>query len=740
MIFRITLNSTEKGAFILPYDPVGWKNIEAVLKRSPQYHGIFYELMAQFEFKCSSGKEYIDDGIFLYGIDWVCSIKIEISCSQGGGSAESLDYSIDYSDDYGSMISGSTAPVFETLFEGTLRLDTYAQTDESTFVDLIQSDFVQKVINRLETKVNIDSLESLDGDTLTQIAGVPYSLTLPSKSIRYGSQLVLSEDAQASPFSVNGNRVYIYHPFEIVYNDLDFNPPIPILEVNNSLIYQPSGLFTAPFTGAYNFNYSLIGGLFIENFDGVPVTYTIQLKYGVNQTGGASTQIGSNFGGIISGPGSATYPFSFSSALSLSLNQGDVFQFYFLIQTGTGNTIITCQYTTADFGSYIDTTTSSTTTDAYYIHEACAAIAQRITGQEDAFRSELLGRKNSQPNSYSANGCFSFTAITGGKKIRNIPDKSDLSISMSEMFKTINSINNAGLGFEKIDDSYVIRIEGKEYFYSTDAVIQLSNCPKIKRSVAKEFYISDIYIGYEKWESEEVNGLDEFNAKHEYNTGIKALESRLELFSPFIASSYAFEFTRRKQYVDFPNVDWKYDNDTFIACLNRSVDGSGNPNNLSTVEKDENYSQINNIFSPESTYNYRISPARNLLRHIKSIAGGLIKYPLRAIRFVYGEGNYLAQTEFTSDSCPGNFENELLSENQDITVEESGETAIWEPEYLEFQYPITFAQYLLVKANPKACIEVSDTESDFEKAFIIDFRYRPVTGLTTFKLLKAYAG
>ena len=146
MIFRFVLNSEQYGALILPNEPVGWKDIELMLKRSLEYHGVFYEAMAPIDFKCGSGKEYIDKAFDELGPDAIVSLTIYVSCSTGGQSVESPDYSIDYSDDYGSMVSGSAAPIFESIFEGVLEFKNYSKTSESTSVSLVQSDFISNVL------------------------------------------------------------------------------------------------------------------------------------------------------------------------------------------------------------------------------------------------------------------------------------------------------------------------------------------------------------------------------------------------------------------------------------------------------------------------------------------------------------------------------------------------------------------------------------------------------------------
>jgi len=743
MRFRYTLSSTYSGSLVLTKDPKGWESMETIIKRGAQYHGTFYETMVQLQFTCGAGKEYIDNIYEAYGVDALVNILIEINCGGGVGSIDAPDYSDDYSDDYGSIITGSGAAVYETFFEGTLDFSKYNKTTRSTFVDLLQSDFIQKTINRFETKVELTKDEDLDGNTLTQLA--LSTITLPSKTIQYGTSLELDETAQADTIdfpdiSDSYATFYIYHPFGIIFDDLGAFPITPVIESFDSVTQHPQALFIAPFTGTYNISYSFIGSMTIQHYDDSTVTYVFELKYGVSETGGGSTVIGSSFGQIFTPNSTHTLDFSFTGNLTVNMVEGDEFQFYFRNSSGASFHIdFHLDYTTCDFNANINTETVASDCDTFLVHEAGAAIAQRITGLEDCFRSDLLGRTNSMPNDYVDNGCMSFMAITCGKKIRRMPTaKSPIFMSMAEYFNTINAIGNVGLGFEKIGTQYYIRIEEKEYFYSLTSLMQCPYANEIKTTVAKDYFVSDIEIGYDKWENEEVNGLDEFNTKQNYNTGIKSIESRRLLLSPLIASAYAIEFTRRKKYSNFPNLDWKYDNDNFIICLNRSVDAYNNPTDLDTVELDENYSQINNVLDSETGYNYRISPKRNLLRHLSVINGSLTKYVNRLIKFVYGEGNYFMSSEFTADTCAGNFDNELLEEDQDIDSTAVGIDPIWIPEYIEFEYPMGFSTFLTIKNSPYGCIEVSNSDTGFVKGYIIELRYKPVGGMASFKLLRAF--
>lgn len=392
-----------------------------------------------------------------------------------------------------------------------------------------------------------------------------------------------------------------------------------------------------------------------------------------------------------------------------------------------------------------ESTTPATTAKAFAIFEAAAQIARVITDQIDSFRSNYFGRKNSEPFAYLGNGCGSFGAITNGFMLRGYPTTGDksrvISLSLNEFFRGLNPIYNLGMGIEKTGAHYHIVIEPKNYFYDSSIILlTISNVPDIKRSEAAAYYYSLINNGYEKWETEFLNGLDEFNSKRQFSTGVKSISNDLTLVSNLIAAGYRIEVTRRNRFRDTSTEDSEYDEDNIIVALNRSVSGLNVPTMLNVAEKNENFSVVNNVFSPETSYNLRLSPVRNLLRWSPVIDAGLTKYVGREIKFTSGEGNYKMSSELASDVCPGRWNNNLIAENENIIwddVDNSDSDPIWLPEIIEFQYPLTLAQWESISANPKGVFEVSGSTNDYIKGFILELKYKP-DDVSDFKLLRAF--
>lgn len=738
MVFRYTLYNSIKGTSVLSKEPKGWDEQEILLKRDPKYHGLFRDVTIKLAFYTLAGKEYIDDVYETQGINAEITIDIDIDCNGSG--------------------------TYENLYKGKLKLsswDTYGETgqrDSFTSVDVIEIGIIQTVKDRLSTKVNLSTLETLNETPLTAFTYGPYDLNLHSKGIVKKFDLEMDSGAWGETNTGYGSAtsgLFCEFPLELSPIDevADSDEGLATQVMSSPfLCHQPAAttvqylyLNGSASSNTINVAYNFVGT--ISETNAQARSYQLLIRYKVNGVfyGTASTTIQSYAAQALVGGVPYSEPINISGTISVPVPSGDSFflfaEFNGFAQAPAGNSLVDFNFSTCEVNITTETTTAATTCKAFAIHEAGARVSQVITDQTDAFRSDFFGRKNSQPVTYSSNGCGSFGAITSGLQIRKFPivDK-PVYLSMEEFYEGLNAIYNLGLGVEEGGSGYVIRIEPKEYFYSTDVLFQIPNIPGLKRFVTEAYYYNRFEVGYNKWEIELVNGLDEPNSKRHYSLNL-SIGNTLSAYSKLVASGYALEAARRKQYVDELSTDYEYDNENFIICLNRSVDGSSIPTDLDTAEKNENFLTVSNINSPSTAYNLRISPTRNALRWNNILSAGLIKYPASNLKFTYGEGNYKMESQFTSDVCEGNYNNANLVENQDIQWDgaNTNNTPLWIPETYEFDYPLSFEQYKSIKSNPTKCLEISPSGTNFIKAYIIEIRYKPSNGMASFKLLRANA-
>ncbi len=374
------------------------------------------------------------------------------------------------------------------------------------------------------------------------------------------------------------------------------------------------------------------------------------------------------------------------------------------------------------------TTFKETTTKTYLIHDIFSIICDSITGKDNSFYSEFLGNVNTQFRNYTENGEFSFYAVSSGYDLREI-DR-DFSMSFNEAYEWLNAITPLCISFETIDLNQVVRIEPIEYAYNPTTLTTLST-RFINRRKDKNAFFNVIKSGYDVWEAENVNGLNEPNSRREYSTTLRSIGKDYKIRSGFIAASQVMEVTRRKS--EEKTTDFQFDKNIFIYALKRTLVNDV-PVALNELENNENYASVLNLPEPNTAINLRLSPAMNVLRHGSVINSGLIKYPGTPYKLTEGQGNDKMQTQ-TNETFRGDFNNQTLSENQDILwsyAEKTESNPLFSGDLIEFQSPLTFAQLVNLKdevtrdangvLNKHKAIEVTDGETT-KKGWIIDLSY-----------------
>lgn len=797
MRLRYTLNNAIEGQHITTYSPKGWEDTEIVLQRHDQYDGVFKDFTIKVDFFCGAGKEYIDNIYDTQGIEAEVNILIEIDCEESG------DY--------------------DTLYEGILMMKTYEKIQaapEYTRVNLMQSGIIQTVLNRLETKVNLSALETLDGEPLTAFDFGPYEITLHSKMITKVSNLNFvesfpdpetplgwtlegSDTDNVDVFDGSGDRVLTHSFSQTII------PEVAVLNEVLGLTGAASSLIRSnDFPGD---NQQIQGDNLYEVVNTLPETFIVsgKLRFGVRVdfdwiTGTAGIynmaaeispklymQVGSEIRlletkSTISGssvidsvadptpPTSEVIPltelsFEFEETFT-EISNDSVIRVYLKFDStrsaerpsgfGQSYNINMTQYSffhqdyTAYEKSFIKVEQRSITADStgygFPVHEAGAQISRVITGQPDPFRSSFYGRKNSQPYAYDSNGCGSFISFMNGLQLRGFPiATSPVYMSMKDYIDGLRPLHNIGLGIKYDNGNHYILVEEKGFFYREEVVLTLNYITNFKTTIDEKKFFNLVNIGYSEWEKEGTNGLDEYNSKRQFALKNKQAGATLDLISPFVASPYSLELTRRKQHKDYPTEDTTYDNNIFIICLNRSVDGSGIPVNLDIAERDENFTNVQNILSPETTYNIRISPSRILRKHFNVISTSVIKSnaTLKDIKFTYGEGNYRMISKGEDPCDPGN--QAEINEGADVEVHVPNGAYNYRPiitgELDSFEKNMSKADYDLLNAvdadgvpNYYKQLQYSISDSVFYKGYIKEIRYSPIKGIASFKMYRAY--
>jgi len=264
----------------------------------------------------------------------------------------------------------------------------------------------------------------------------------------------------------------------------------------------------------------------------------------------------------------------------ISLERGEYLFFVVggLIAFNTANLETGDAYKITVTAGSIEATTMSyskpTPAKIFLVNESFSRIAEGITDDKIRAFSEYFGRKDSKPYAVTTDGCGSLEAITNGLFLRDIVKKDDndvvFSQSLKDMWDGLEPIHHIGCGIEddpRRNGFKCLRIEPWKYFYSNDIILVLDGVDQIGKEVQESEHYSTFTFGYDKYEAEEFNGLDEFLTQRFFRTTLTQIKAELSKLSKMIASGYAIEITKRKGNKD--SKDWRFDNETFIICLKR---------------------------------------------------------------------------------------------------------------------------------------------------------------------------
>lgn len=419
-------------------------------------------------------------------------------------------------------------------------------------------------------------------------------------------------------------------------------------------------------------------------------------------------------------PFSGTFDVSFSGSIVLPPGQG--FYVYLYCDTTPALALDPSGTITFDKETYININANKScpATEAVVslIHETASRITEAITDRCLTVKSDYYGRTDSEPYAATADGCGSLRVLSSGLRIRQAENPVHF-MSLKDLFEGLNPIDNIGMGIE----TDFLRIEPVEYFYQNVEIMRMLSIPKAQNALDDSEAYSIIKVGYKKWETEGVNGLDEFNSNKEFRTSLKNISNPLDITSAFIAGGYPIELTRQQSFADSGGADTKYDNDNFIVCVQREAYGY-------SVEQG-NIINGANMYSPATAYNWRIRPFYNLMRWWKSIAQSYANLVNTTSKFIFsaGTGNLEAEGELTvGDPCK--LEAGVKSENDDLLRTDFGvtPTPIWKPETIQYTYPLSVKDFNLIKANPYGYILLQCGTGENVKAFITNLLYKPAKG------------
>lgn len=701
--FRFSLIDDDFGTLVFGSDMVkNWKDIKPSLIRNDTLRGVVSEYTNTFYF-VKDARNRIRDIEERYGLDAIVYLKIEIGNESGHkGSFKQI----------GSELKANFSK-------------TYTIDETSVKLSFSPSSFQELILSRIDLNVNHNTLKSIDDVEFQGIENNRVDVLYHTREIvetgTYKSGLNYESIQSSNKF------LYVFPSLDIEAQDSD------TFQSSFSQIYASSG--GVDLTGFEegsvirksqndrSFKFKLEGSITLysqgaENSRNVNLTL-LKLDEFDNYIFGASVQCSDIYSMLSTQPRQLIIPYS---EVDVSLKKGESLMIAIFVGTSVGANPVTTFIEASSLSLTIESVVIDAPTPGkgVLIHDAFKRNLQIITGFNEPFYSKLYGR---QSQGYERNGEHSGTLIASGLMIRNFPYvKSKLNTSLKDLFQSTNAIYNtvASIKGDKLC------IEKYEDVFDLNHSIVVEDVKDILMELVDKQHFLKIVTGCKDYEYEEINGINSFNASREYACPLSSATETLNNESIYRFDDYGIEFARRKKYDSSQTTDTRYDEDNFLIRAYETL-----PNNFN-CERDEDFSLIEGIYSPSTSYNLKISPARNLIRWGNVIMSGLNKKTSGYLKFIKGDKNTNLKTQLNS-------ENVAVSEGKDIDINILKKPVAL-PYFISFSSKLSVDEYNNILNNPNKTIKLILKSSENKVnlyGFIESAEYSIATGECSFKLLRA---
>jgi len=656
---------------IIAKEPIEWKSDDVEFARHERYKGMFIDMSGTLTF-VDDAADYLRMAKETFGIQ----AKVQI-------------------------IKEERHPVTDRWIKGDLMdldMSTYEDVDSKFSIKILTSGLYELLKAREEDKVELERDRSLDGKLIPALNTITLPLTprrifLFSKLVNRNQNLYNTFDRDLAPplnIEINSDQERVMGVELNSMGSIGLTSP---LQAQQFFYFRNDRLKTLKISVDWQ------GRISFGPLPSTNQTVTVSIMVATYNNGDVNFQYYIDLATFNGNGSQSPQLFEFQTANAIPVLLAENQCLAFVIKTTTtlpDNVQRNYQTFKADIVIEEDSFFEPTTSKVILTHEMGNQFARIITGRNDAFYSEAMGRTDIPGFGYTADGPAALTAFTHGMWVRGF-DRSPaddlnnkykaITASFKDWFDSESMTWNLGLGIEKIGFKERIRIEEASYFFSKNITIRLPMAiTNVKEYFDVKSFISSIDVGYSKGgEYEEAMGLDEYNAKSSFGTFITRVLNVLNLVNPFRADSYGLEFARRKPRINYPTEDTKYDQDIFKLDLKRFVNSF-----KQRLWQDDFENEPTGVYSPETATNLRFSPVNTMLRHGWSIAAGLLKYPNESIRYKESTANSKLKTkrpghpEFAEN---GSFKNSLL------------QRARFTNEWIEFDHPVDFELMQQIKGR-----------------------------------------
>ena len=550
---RFYLTTSTASAFQIK-ELVGWDSLNFVHKRDLSYHGFNYE--------------FTDENVTV-GFD-----------TEAGMEAVEAEYALNGNDGFvllEKVLMYAPAPGGKIVeYAGRLNLNTRKREKYYTTATVERQSLHQSIQSRLSTKLNLSESVTLD-----EAAMSPPPLQrcyLPSRSItqHFHSAVDMYEEVFFSKpkdgdlwvhfntANPNPNQISKTYPKQLNVSEKD-----PLAYDEFLFKFDAAGQYTIEVELDYQIYFKIhprlisIGKKITGYTTGAVLLFRRPGKFDLDYTLIAD---------VTGDPNATSVTISSltcNTSQTLNVLAGDeVYVYAPFAFTHNANELSSIEMRVTSYNTIVNVTGNSkaegTVAQGLLIKSALDAAVQKMTGTTNRIRSAFLSKANeSQPT----DGCGANLLLTNGGRIRNAEaDKFPLTLTFEDTLSDLQALYNVGMGYEWDDDNQqeVIRLEPAGYFFQDVEIMSIQATGEFTEEVAREMIYNQIEVGYQKYNEEDANSLDEVHAYHEYQTPIQSEKNRYIQRCKAIASGYLLETTRRTQFSDDPKKATSYDDDLFL--------------------------------------------------------------------------------------------------------------------------------------------------------------------------------
>lgn len=710
-------------------EPIGFDSLELSVNRDDKLHGM------QFEASTSVLKFYGKAADYLKERKRLEGVKANVIFQVNGRCEGETEYS--------------------EILTGRLNFGKYKDTCGSNCVVQLpwEADTCQLTLNsRYDQKVDIDKSVAFDNATaLEAYPGLGFDIELSARELIASIDGRVADEGDVNDIDISSiigsAKTYVRPTYAVErYNSIktgnlqafstwestvsSFTPPI-----SPQVLYEDS---PDCFAGTFNYSLRMKGRISTSDSGGVLFIKLLFITWdgeGNIFNDGTTVEEVSILDETTESPFNIEFDESLNGTIALDDNVG----LYAVISIDTlasGHFLYQVIFDSETFFTFeAPKSCPPTVSKSYMVHETLSRAVEAITNGCMRVKSSYYGRIDSKPFAFPSDGCGGLRMFTSGLYIRQA-EEPNFFASVKELIEGLSPIDNIGMGVEEdiVPGKSLLRIEKADYFYQNIELLRLDFIPEATTETEGTKHYSKVNAGYKNWEVTSINGLDEFNSTREYRTTIDTVSSTLELISELVTGSYPIEVTRQQSFAESGGADTKYDNNIFLISLERMAYGY-------KVEQG-GIDNPENIFSPETVYNWRLRPIYNLMRWYKSILPAFASMGSEAqLLFNAGTGNITAAGEQSSDRCK--LENTVMAENADIYVTKFKEPAdylpLWKNDFISFNYPLSLEDYNKIKANPYGYISFQCGTGEWDAGWVKEVKFQVAKGSATFTLRKKYA-